>query len=234
MYKIMIIGYDPKIGEMLQVQFNKYGLQDFIPKNFKNILDVFFNIQPHLVLININLSHFDGYYWCRQIRSVSICPIIFISEKGGEMDQIMALEHGADDYVIEPIYHEILIAKIQAYLRRAYGEYAQKIEERTVQQSGLILYPERATLQLNKKVISLTKNETTLIELLLKQCPYTVSRELILEKLWNNQKYGDENILSVNITRTRKKLEKIGIYGAVQTVRGKGYRLKVTWKIDSD
>lgn len=226
----MIIEDEPKIGEMLQAHINKYGLHVVITRGLDYILDVFLNIQPHVVLININSANADGYYWCRKIRSLSICPIFFISASSEKMDQIMALEHGADDYIIKPLSLEVLISKIQSYLRRVYGEYARKVEERTVQQSGLILYPERAVLQLNKKAISLAKNEALLIDILLKEYPHIVSRDLILKKLWHGKKYEDENILSVNITRTRKKLEKIGIYGALQTVRGRGYRLKITWE----
>ncbi|OUB12019.1 two-component system response regulator [Bacillus thuringiensis serovar yunnanensis] len=230
MYKIMIIEDEPKIGQMLQSHIKRYGLQVFVTKDFDNILDVFMNIQPHVVLININSSNSDGYDWCHKIRSISICPIFFISESSDKMEQIMALENGADDYIIKPISLEVLISKIQSYLRRVYGEYAQKIEERIVQESGLILYPERGVLQLNKKIISLTKSEALLIDILLKEYPYTVSGEVISQRLWYGRKNDNKNLLSVTVTRTRKKLEKIGIYRALQAVRGRGYRMKITWE----
>ncbi|MHA2890600.1 response regulator transcription factor [Bacillus cereus] len=230
MYKIMIIEDEPKIGEMLQSHIKKYDFNAIVTGGFDNILDVFSNIQPHVVLIIVNSINSDGYEWCREIRLISICPIFFISESSEKMDQINALENGADDYIIKPISLEVLISKIQSYLRRVYGEYAQKTVERTVQQSGLILYPERGVLQLNDNVISLTKNEALLIDILLKEYPYTVSRETILQKLWHDKKYEDENILSINVTRIRKKLEKIGIRRALKAVRGKGYCMKITWK----
>ncbi|PFO94320.1 response regulator, partial [Bacillus cereus] len=105
------------------------------------------NIQPDLVLLDINLPSFDGFYWCRQIRTVSTCPIIFISARSGEMEQVMALENGADDYITKPFHYEVVMAKVRSHLRRIYGEYAPKPEERIVQQSGLKLYPERMELK---------------------------------------------------------------------------------------
>ncbi|MDR4174020.1 response regulator transcription factor, partial [Bacillus nitratireducens] len=182
--------------------------------------------------LDVNLPSFDGFYWCRQIRTLSTCPIIFISARNGEMEQVMALEHGADDYITKPFHYEVVMAKIRSHLRRIYGEYAPKAEERVVQQSGLILYPEKMELKLNDSMCILSKKETVLLETLLRQSPSIVSREKILEKLWDDYTYVDDNTLSVNVTRVRKKLEEIGIKNALETVRGAGYRLKITWKND--
>lgn len=225
----MIVEDDQKISELLQSHINKFGYEGVIATDFEHILDTFENIQPDLILLDINLPSFDGFYWCRQIRTVSICPIIFISARSGEMEQVMALEHGADDYITKPFHYEVVMAKIRSHLRRIYGEYAPKIEERILQQSGLILHPERMELKLNNITSALTKKETVLMELLLQHCPNIVSREKILEKLWDDYMYIDDNTLSVNITRVRKKLEGIGIKNALETVRGAGYRLKITW-----
>ncbi|MGG2094933.1 response regulator transcription factor [Bacillus sp. S13(2024)] len=230
MYKVMIVEDDTKIAELLQSHINKYGYTGIIATDFENILGVFQTIQPHVVLLDINLPSFDGYYWCRQIRTLSTCPIIFISARSGEMEQVMALDYGADDYITKPFHYEVLIAKIRSQLRRVYGDYAPKIEERAIQQSGLILYPERSEMELNGKIVPLTKNENSLLTILLQRCPSIVSREAILEKLWNDSSYVDDNTLSVNITRVRKKLQEIGIDGALETVRGNGYRLKITWE----
>ncbi|HDR8072599.1 TPA: response regulator transcription factor [Bacillus cereus] len=229
MYQIMIVEDDEKIAKLLKIHIDKYGYKGVVTKDFEHILNIFQDIQPHLVLLDINLPYFDGYYWCRQIRNVSNCPIIFISARSGEVEQVMALEHGADDYITKPFYYEVVIAKIRSQLRRIYGEYAPKLEEKTVQQSGLILYPERAQLKLNEKMIALTKNEKDLLQLLLERYPLIVSRDVILEKLWDNYIYVDEGTLSVNITRVRKKLREIGIKDAIETVRSVGYRLKITW-----
>ncbi|MGR5965151.1 response regulator transcription factor [Bacillus cereus] len=229
MHKIMIVEDDEKISTLLQNYINKYGYTGTVIKNFKHVLDEFKDIQPDLVLLDINLPYFDGYYWCRQIRVLSTCPILFISARHGEMEQIMALEHGADDYITKPFHYEVVMAKIRSHLRRIYGEYASKVQERIVQQSGLQLYPEKMELRLKDRTIMLTKNESLLIEVLLQGCPNIVSREKILEKIWDDSTYVDDNTLRVNITRVRKKLEELGIQNALDTVRGAGYRLKITW-----
>ncbi|MEI4801648.1 response regulator transcription factor [Bacillus sp. FJAT-51639] len=229
MHHIMIVEDDRKIAELLQSHIKKYGYQGTIITDFDTILNTFQELQPHLVLLDVNLPSFDGYYWCRQIRAISTCPIIFISARSGEMDQVMALEYGADDYITKPFHYEVIIAKIRSQLRRAYGDYAPKVEERTVEQAGLILYPERLELTLKGKMVSLTKKEAILLEILLQRYPRVVSREAILDKIWDDYTYVDDNTLSVNITRMRKKLTELGIQDALETVRGAGYRLHITW-----
>lgn len=228
----MIVEDDKKISELLQSHINKYGYETVITEDFEHVLGQFEDIQADLVLLDINLPSFDGFYWCRQIRAVSMCPIIFISARSGEMEQVMALENGADDYITKPFHYEVVMAKVRSHLRRIYGEYAPKPEERVVQQSGLILYPERMELKLNNTICALTKRETVLMDALIRRSPNIVSREKILEKLWDDYTYVDDNTLSVNITRVRKKLESIGIKNALETVRGAGYRLKITWNND--
>ncbi|WP_026677791.1 response regulator transcription factor [Fictibacillus gelatini] len=229
MNKILIVEDDPKIAELLRSHIEKYGYEAYSAKDFDHVLEYFHEVQPNLVLLDVNLPSFDGYYWCRQIRSISTCPIIFISARAGEMDQVMALENGADDYITKPFHFEIVMAKIRSQLRRAYGEYAPKMEERIVEQSGLTLFPERMELKLGEIVTSLTKKEAVLLETLLKRFPRVVSRETLLEKLWDDQSYVDDNTLNVNITRVRKKLSELGITDAIETVRGAGYRFHVTW-----
>lgn len=228
----MIVEDDQKISKLLQSHISKYGYEGVITEEFEHVLDQFEDIQPDLVLLDINLPSFDGYYWCRQIRTVSTCPIIFISARSGEMEQVMALEHGADDYITKPFHYEVVMAKIRSHLRRIYGEYAPKAEARIIEQSGLILYPERMELQLHQATCTLSKKEAVLLEILMQRSPNIVSRGKILEKLWDDYTYVDDNTLSVNITRVRKKLEGIGIKNALETVRGAGYRLKRTWKND--
>ncbi|KMN46709.1 response regulator transcription factor [Bacillus paramycoides] len=232
MHKIMIVEDDQKISKLLQSHINKYGYEGLITTDFDHVLERFKDIQPDLVLLDINLPSFDGYYWCRQIRTISTCPIIFISARSGEMEQVMALEHGADDYITKPFHYEVVMAKIRSHLRRVYGEYAPKVEARIIEQSGLTLYPERMELHLNHATCTLSKKETVLLEILMQRAPNIVSREKILEKLWDDYTYVDDNTLSVNITRVRKKLESIGIKNALETVRGAGYRLKITWNND--
>ncbi|WP_068775945.1 response regulator transcription factor [Paenibacillus sp. FJAT-26967] len=232
MYKILIVEDDSKIAGLLQSHIQKYGDRAVVVEDFDHVLQQYKETDPHLVLLDVNLPSFDGYYWCRQIRSLSTCPILFISARSGEMDQVRAIENGADDYITKPFHYEVVMAKIRSQLRRVYGDYAARMEERKVENSGLILYPERMVLQLKEQVIPLTKKESILMETLLERCPRVVSREAILEKLWDDA-FVDDNTLSVNITRIRKKLLEFGIEDALETVRGVGYRLNITWKDES-
>ncbi|MFB0829680.1 response regulator transcription factor [Brevibacillus laterosporus] len=226
---VYIVEDDPKLAELLQSYIEKYGYQAVIVKNFERVIEEFQELNPQLVLLDVNLPKFDGYYWCRQIRKISTCPILFISARAGEMDQILGLENGADDYIAKPFHYDVVMAKIRSHLRRNYGDYAPKMQERIVQQTGLTLYPERMELTLHNEMVSLTKKEAVLIEELMKRYPRIVSRERLLENLWDDQVYVDDNTLNVNITRVRKKFQELGIEDAIETVRGAGYRLVLTW-----
>ena len=230
MEKIMIVEDDRKIAEYLCSYIEKYGYEVTIAKDFDKIMSTFRDVAPNLLLLDINLPSYDGYYWCRQIRKESICPVIFISARTGEMDQIMALENGGDDFITKPFHPDIVMAKIRSQLRRAYGEYAASYEERVLSQDGLSLYPERLELRFQNKMTSLTKKETDIIESLMERYPRVAGREDLLAKLWDDQAYVDENTLNVNIARVRKKFQELGIEDAVETVRGAGYRLRITWK----
>ncbi|MCT9853023.1 response regulator transcription factor [Priestia megaterium] len=229
MQKILIIEDDPKIAEHLQSYIGKYGYNVITVDNFDYVMEEFYKQKPDLVLLDINLPSFDGYYWCRQIRNKSICPVIFISARIGEMDQVLALENGGDDFITKPFYPEIVMAKIRSQLRRAYGEYSSKVQERILEVEGLKLFPERLELSFRNQTILLSKKEKDIIESLLERYPRVAGREDLLEKLWDEQFYVDENTLNVNIARVRKKFEEVGLSGLVETVRGAGYRLIVTW-----
>ncbi|WP_394232176.1 response regulator transcription factor [Niallia oryzisoli] len=229
MHKILIIEDDSKIADLLTSHISKYGYQVYHVTDFEHIMDEFHQHSPDLVLLDINLPSFDGYYWCRQIRKESICPVIFISARIGEMDQVMALENGGDDFITKPFHTEIVMAKIRSHLRRAYGEYAKQTEERVLEREGLKLYPERMEITFGPITASLTKKEADIIESLMDRYPRVAGREDLLEKLWDDQTYVDENTLNVNITRVRKKFLELGIKDAVETVRGAGYRLNVSW-----
>lgn len=232
MFSIMIIEDDPKIAELLVSAIEKYGYDVVRVKDFHQVMHEFEQIRPDLVLLDVNLPSYDGYYWCRQIRGVSTCPVLFISARYGEMDQIMALENGGDDYITKPFHSGIVLAKIHSHLRRAYGEYAARREELMMEKAGLILYPERLELQLKQAVVILTRKESDIIESLMERYPRVASREALLEKLWDPQAFVDENTLNVNIARVRKKFQELGIEDAVLTVRGSGYRLNICWTED--
>lgn len=229
MNRVMIIEDDPKIAAYLESYISKYNYEVIAIDQLDKIMELFHEYKPDLVLLDINLPYYDGFYWCRQIRKESICPVIFISARTGEMDQVMAIENGGDDYITKPFSPDIVMAKIRSQLRRAYGEYAGGQQERVLELNYLKLYPERHELHYDDTIVLLTKNETNILELLIERHPRVAGREDILEKLWDDQTFVDENTLNVNMTRVRKKLQELGVEGAVETVRGSGYRLNVTW-----
>ncbi|MGG4144465.1 response regulator transcription factor [Paenibacillus algorifonticola] len=230
MHTIMLVEDDPKLSALLTSYMERYGYTVCVPDDFGAILGQFEQMRPELVLLDINLPRFDGYYWCRQIRTVSTCPILFISARAGEMDQVMALENGGDDYIAKPFHYEVVMAKIRSLLRRSYGEYASRPQERVYELDGLTMYPERLELELFGSHTALTKKEADIIELLMVHAPRYASRDEILEKLWDDQNYVDENTLNVNIARVRRKLQELGIQDGVETLRGTGYRLVPSWR----
>ncbi|KJB85503.1 transcriptional regulator, partial [Paenibacillus sp. E194] len=158
-------------------------------------------------------------------------PIIFVSARTGEMDQVMAIENGGDDFITKPFHLDVLLAKVKGVLRRTYGEYAANGggngEELIVQ--GLTLHRAKNTLEWSGKRVDLTKNEALLVACLMERIGYIVSRETLLETLWDDVDFVDDNTLTVNVTRVRKKMEEIGIAKAIETVRGQGYRMSATW-----
>lgn len=226
----MIIEDNVDLRCLLTKHLEKYGFNTVVVENFDVILEKFLEEGPDLVLLDINLPSFDGYYWCRQIRKHSTCPIIFISAREGTMDQIMALENGGDDYITKPFSYEMVIAKIKSHLRRAYGEYASSHGEREISFFGLTYLPERMELRFRSHSIELSKKEALLLEVLLKRGEKVTSRDRLIEKMWNTDMFVDENTLNVYITRVRKRLSELGIHDAIETVRGVGYRMRHTWE----
>ncbi|AWB44573.1 DNA-binding response regulator [Paenibacillus sp. CAA11] len=224
-YTVLIIEDDPKISEMLRNHISKYGYEVKQAEQYGQVMSTFRECQADLVLLDINLPQYDGFYWCRQIRNESLCPILFISSRDSQMDQVMALENGGDDYITKPFNYEVVMAKIRSQLRRAYGEYALGHEERTLELDGLILYPERLSVQMNGKSAELTQKEGTLLEALMLKEGRVVSRDQLLDLMWEDQHFIDDNTLNVYITRVRKKLKEIGAQVTIETIRGAGYRL---------
>ncbi|CZR81489.1 TPA: response regulator transcription factor [Clostridioides difficile] len=228
-YKVYIVEDDISISTLLKDYIEKYGFEVIVEENFDDIMITFESFKPHLVLLDVNLPKFDGFYWCRCIRQQSNLPIIFISARDGNVDQIRALESGADDYITKPFYYDVVMAKIKSHIRRVYGEYSPKIDERIVELDGLKFYPERLELELNGENLIITKKEGILIECLIKRYPKVVSRDYLLEKIWDDIEFVEENTLNVNVSRIRKRFDELGIDNAVQTVRGLGYKLNKNW-----
>jgi DNA-binding response OmpR family regulator len=186
------------------------------------------------VLLDINLPYMDGFYWCRQIRTVSNAPVIFISARSGDMDQVLALDNGGDDYITKPFSIDVVIAKVRAALRRAYGEYSISAEADpdVFEVEGLYMYRGKNVVEWSGAQAFLTPKEFRLLDLLARRLGQIVPRDCLLEALWDDVEFVDDNTLTVNVTRVRRKLQSIGITGAIETVRGTGYRLAHAWRDD--
>ncbi|GIO83411.1 transcriptional regulatory protein YxdJ [Paenibacillus faecis] len=230
MFKIYVVEDDRQLAGLLENYLQRFGYATCTAANFERIKEEFEREAPHLVLLDVNLPKFDGYYWCRQIRNLSTCPIIFISAREGKMDQVMALENGADDYITKPFDYDIVLAKIRSQLRRTYGDYAAAGGDRAVQLEGLKLDKDRLNLSLGNRKVELSLTEVKMLEELMRRGEEVVSRDRLLEKIWDDQVFVDDNTLNVYVTRVRKKLAALGIEEALQTVRGQGYRLVPRWE----
>ncbi|QJC53279.1 response regulator transcription factor [Paenibacillus albicereus] len=249
MYRITIVEDDDKIARLLGEALERYGFEPQRAQRMKELTLDFEEQQPHLVLMDINLPYFDGFYWCRQFRQRSNAPVLFISARSGEMDQVMAIENGGDDYVTKPIHLDLLLAKIKSALRRSYGEYAAAPRsgegaERAhdpqasdkpghgapagsfeLRCGALRLDISRSLLLWREQSAQLSRNERLLAEALLEADGAIVSRDRLLESLWDDTAFVDDNTLTVNVTRLRRKLEELGLGGVLETHRGQGYRL---------
>ncbi|AYB47483.1 response regulator transcription factor [Paenibacillus lautus] len=225
MYTILIVEDDERIADKLRSAISKYDFNVRITEDFNRVMDIFAETKPDLVLLDVNLPKYDGFYWCRQIRTQSHCPIIFISARDSGMDQIMALENGADDYITKPFDMELVLAKVRSHLRRAVGAYASgQEEEHTVESAGLLLYPERFLVTYGDRSAELTQKEAALLTMLMEKDGRVVSRERLLDLMWEDQHFIDDNTLNVYITRVRRKLRELGAGDLIETVRGAGYR----------
>lgn len=228
LYSIMIIEDDKKIANLIKNHLEKYGYNTFLIKDFSNIKNEFLECMPDLILMDINLPFFDGFYWCSNIRVHSKVPIIFLSARDSDMDQVMAIDNGGDDFITKPFSYDVLLAKIKSVLRRVYGSYSQGDID-FVRIDELILYTNKNSLEFKGKKVELSKNEFSLLLYLTKNINKIVSRDALLEILWSDTNFIDDNTLSVNVTRLRKRLEEVGIINAIETKRGQGYMFMKNW-----
>lgn len=219
-HKILIVEDDRGIAEGIVSLATAWNLDAKVIDDFRNIMGEFAGYNPHLVLLDISLPSFDGYYWCREIRKASNVPIIFISSMVENMNIVMAMNMGADDFIPKPFDGNVLIAKVQALLRRTYdfGESMPVIEHR-----GAVLNMGDNTLSFNEGKLELSGNEYKILLTLLKNKGAVVSREKLMEALWETDSFVDENTLTVNVNRLRKKLEGIGLSDFIATKFGVGY-----------
>lgn len=220
MQKIMIIEDAPVIREELQVFLTRYGYEVDAPSEFTTILEQFTLSQPHLILLDINLPVFDGYYLCKEIRKISEVPIIVVTSRDSELDELMSMNLGADDFVTKPYNTQILLARISSLLKRTYGN---PVVSEILTYKGLNLNLANGSMTFENQSVELTKNELKILACLLKNQGQIVSREMLMEQLWKSDLFVDDNTLSVNVTRLRRKLEEIGLSGAIETRRGLGY-----------
>jgi DNA-binding response OmpR family regulator len=215
MYSIMIIEDDKKLNILIKNHLERYGYKTYLVEDFSNI----------------NLPFFDGFYWCRDIRTVSNIPIIFLSARDSDMDQVMAIDNGGDDYITKPFSYDVLLAKIKGAIRRVYGRYSENNND-IFEVDSLTIHINKNVVEFKGKKIELSKNEFLLLQVLLKNLNKIVSRDTLLEILWNDIDFVDDNTLSVNMTRLRKRLEELGLRDVIETKRGQGYKLINNWNED--
>jgi DNA-binding response OmpR family regulator len=222
MHRILIVEDDDAIAGAMAKSLRTWGYQVKCAEDFGGVLTEFAAFDPQLVLLDIVLPFYNGYHWCREIRNVSKAPIIFISSASENMNIVMAVNMGGDDFIAKPFDLDVLTAKVQAMLRRTYDFAGQTglLEHR-----GAILNTGDATLSCQTGKLELTKNEYRILQLLMESKGRTVSRETIMARLWENDSFVDENALTVNMTRLRKKLEAAGLGDFISTKKGVGYIL---------
>ena len=220
----MIIEDDFDIAELVSYHLEKFGFIIEKCLDFNNILREFEKTEPDLVLLDINLPAYDGFYWCKKIREKSSCPIIFLSSRNADSDQVYAMMNGGDDYVTKPFSLDVLTAKVTAILRRTYGEYVAAVSNDLICKDCTFLQ-NRLVLKCNDKEIELSKTEAGVIRIMFQNYPDVVSREDLLNEIWDNDNFVEENTLNVTISRIRKRLDGIGSTLVVKPVRGIGYRI---------
>lgn len=220
MLKIMIVEDDPTIANILAKELEKWNYTPYLVTDFQNILEQFQVEGPQLVLMDIQLPAFNGYHWCQEIRKVSQVPIIFISSRSENMDIVMAIQMGADDYIQKPFDLTVTLAKIQALLRRTY-DFTEK--DNYLRVGEVVLRAGESKLIYKEAEIDLTRNELRTLELLFQHKNDYVSREAIMVHLWEDESFIDDNTLAVTITRLRKKLKNMGLEQLIVTKKGLGY-----------
>ena len=223
MYKLMIVEDDRGIAEAVKKQAESWGLEALAVSDFSGVMDEFARFEPHIVLLDISLPFYNGYHWCGEIRKVSKVPVIFISSASDNMNIIMAMNMGADDFIAKPFDQSVLIAKIMALLRRSYDFAPSK---NILTHKGAALDPGAGVLNYDGERIELAKNESRILLCLMESKGQTVSRERLMERLWETDSFVDENTLTVNVNRLRKKLDKAGLSGFITTKFGVGYMIE--------
>ena len=220
-YRIYIAEDDSMLADEISKLLIKWGYNVKAADHFDNILEEIIGYNPHAVLMDVNLPCFDGFHWCRKIREHSDMPVIYISSRDGSMDQIMGMNSGGDDYITKPFDNSVLIAKLQAVLRRSY-EYSCR-DSQLLACQGLTVDISAAEIQYNESRCRLTRNELCILKILVNNEGSFVSREELMRGLWGDDIYVNENTLTVNVNRVRLKLEELGLESFIETKKGLGY-----------
>lgn len=223
MHKILLVEDDEVIRQQVKKILEQWEYEVVLVEDFMEVLSLFVKEEPHLVLMDIGLPLFNGYHWCQEIRKVSKVPIMFLSSRDQDMDIVMAINMGGDDFVTKPFDQNVLLAKIQGLLRRSY-EFGK--DQSLLEYMGVILNLKAMDLVYQGEVVSLTKNEFQILQVLFERSGNIVSREDLMKELWNSDFFIDDNTLSVNVARLRKKLEAVGLKDFIETKKGVGYGLR--------
>lgn len=222
-YKIYIVEDDTTIGEKIKEHLEKWTYRVYLAENFQDILGEVMRISPDLILLDITLPYYNGFYWCTEIRKIFKIPIVFISSANDNMNIVMAMDMGGDDFIAKPFDLSVLTAKIGAIIRRSYS-FAGQVN--VIEHNGVMLNLLDATVSYQEKKTELSKNEFQILSLLMENNGSIVSRDTIMMQLWNSDDFIDDNTLTVNITRIRRKLKEIGLENFVKTKKGIGYEIE--------
>lgn len=223
MYRILIVEDDPIIARQVAGFLSGWGYEVQEARDFGNIMGDFASFNPHLVLLDLKLPQYNGFHWCREIRKVSTAPILFITSAADNVNIVSAMNMGADDLIAKPFDLHVLSAKVEALLRRAYGYGAAT---QVIAYEGLLYSAQDAAIQKEDTRVELTRNENRILQTLLESRGAIVSRETLMVRLWESDSYIDENTLTVNVARLRKKLEGLGMENMIQTKKGMGYLIE--------
>jgi two-component system response regulator protein BraR/BceR len=223
MYKVLIIEDDDAIARTLKNHMESWNYEVYCIKDFKDIIHEFASFNPQIVLLDISLPYYNGFHWCREIRNISKVPIIFISSASDNMNLVMAITQGGDDFIAKPFDLNVFMVKVQALLRRTYDFSGQTT---LIEHNGAVLNLSDATLTYGGTKIELTKNEYKILQLLLENKSKVITRDNIMMRLWESDSYIDDNTLTVNVARLRKKLEEVGLVNFIITKKGIGYMVQ--------
>ncbi len=223
MYKILMVEDDFSLANAMKKQIESWGNEVSCVRDFQKVLSAFVEYDPHMVLMDIMLPFYNGYHWCTRIREISSVPVVFISSASDNMNIVMAMNMGGDDFISKPVNLDVMMAKIQAVLRRTY-DMAGKIP--VLEHRGAVLNLNDASLTYEGERIELTRNEFRILQTLLENKGKVVSRDTLMTKLWQMDSYVEENTLTVNVTRLRRKLERAGLVDFITTKVGSGYILE--------